>query len=82
MVSVPWPEPALDELKVGVEVKDNESPSPLVKVSVKVSPPKVTLLLFSTVIVYTIVSPKSYTPLPFSSAVSYTHLTLPTTPYV
>ena len=51
MVSVPWPEPALDELKVGVEVKDNESPSPLVKVSVKVSPPKVTLLLFSTVIV-------------------------------
>ena len=48
---MPCAEEAVELLKIGPLVKDNDPPSPSVKVSAKLSPDKVTLPLFSTVIV-------------------------------
>ena len=46
-------------MKVGPAFKVSDAVFPSVKVSVRVSPDKVTLPLFSTVMVYTTISPRS-----------------------
>ena len=50
-MSVPWEEPALALVKVGPLVRLSVLLLPSVKVSAKVTPDKVTLPLFSSVIV-------------------------------
>ena len=50
-MSVPWRDPALALVKVGPAFKVSDAVFPSVKVSVNVSPDRVTLPLFCTVMV-------------------------------
>ena len=69
-VSVPCADPALEMLKVGVFVKLSTEPLPSTNLSFKVIPDKTTFPLFSTVIVYLIISLAPFTPSPLSITIA------------